>query len=131
MTPNWLRDSVRRGKALPFEAYVALQDLREETISNCPTCQKDPCECADSDAGYESGAESMYPSPPVSTRSTGRSAGLLFFVNRAGLLVCSSACPFCPGVLLLSDGVTARSCDCGTGSCFGADMPRGGGWSNN
>ena len=66
MTPNWLRDSVQAGKALPCESYIALQDLREQTIKNCPACRKDPCECDDSDVAIDT--EQLYPSPPGSAQ---------------------------------------------------------------
>ena len=45
MTPAWLWNSVKAGRPLPCENYVAIQDLREETIHNCPTCKAKPCQC--------------------------------------------------------------------------------------
>lgn len=57
------------GKVLPCEPYVALQDLRQETIENCPACRMDPCVCDDSDAGVDASAEGTYPSPPPSNAS--------------------------------------------------------------
>ena len=72
MTPNWLRDSVRAGKALPCEPYVALQDLRAQTIKNCPACRGDPCVCDDSDAAVDE--THLYPSPPGSAHGKARAA---------------------------------------------------------
>lgn len=68
VTPAWLRDSVAEGKALPCEGYIAVQDLRDETIKNCPGCDKTSCECEDTDMS-ETGLESDYPSPPRSSAS--------------------------------------------------------------
>jgi DNA polymerase mu len=34
--PNWLRDSISEGHALPCGKYAALEDLVDETIINCP-----------------------------------------------------------------------------------------------
>lgn len=71
VTPAWLRDSVAEGKALECTPYVALQDLREETIKNCPVCNAQPCECEDTDVEDEQppGSEANYPSPPPSSDS--------------------------------------------------------------
>lgn len=70
VTPAWLRDSVAEEKPLSCAPYVALQDLREETIQNCPTCDKVPCECEDTDIEAEPpGPEVHYPSPPASSGS--------------------------------------------------------------
>ncbi|GJE94629.1 Nucleotidyltransferase [Phanerochaete sordida] len=71
VTPAWLRDSVAAGTPLACAPYVALQDLREETIRNCPTCDTEPCECADTDVEDERapGPEAHYPSPPASSGS--------------------------------------------------------------
>lgn len=49
VTPSWLRDSVAEGKAQPCESYVALQDLRDETLKNCPSCNAESCACEDTD----------------------------------------------------------------------------------
>lgn len=56
------------GEALLCEPYVALLDLREQTIRNCPTCDKEPCQCEDTDI-EEVGHEDGYPSPPASAGS--------------------------------------------------------------
>ncbi|EKM53596.1 uncharacterized protein PHACADRAFT_176005 [Phanerochaete carnosa HHB-10118-sp] len=66
VTPAWLRDSVAEGEALECTPYVALQDLREETINNCPVCNVRPCECEDTDVDEQApGPETSYPSPPT------------------------------------------------------------------
>ena len=59
---------MEEGKPLPCDSYVALQDLREETIENCPSCKKRPCECEDTD--LEEQTDAPYPSPPRSTGSS-------------------------------------------------------------
>lgn len=66
--PAWLRDSIAEGEALLCEPYVALLDLREQTIRNCPTCDKEPCQCEDTDI-EEVDREDSYPSPPASAGS--------------------------------------------------------------
>ncbi|OCH93467.1 Nucleotidyltransferase [Obba rivulosa] len=46
VTTDWLRDSVKAGKPLPCDRYVALEDLHE-TVRNCPDCKDKPCTCPD------------------------------------------------------------------------------------
>ncbi|KAI0657690.1 Nucleotidyltransferase [Cubamyces menziesii] len=46
VTPQWLRDSVRHGSALPCEKYVAIEDLHQTTIEHCPDCNCKPCACS-------------------------------------------------------------------------------------
>lgn len=67
VTPSWLRDSVAEGKAQPCESYVALQDLRDETVKNCPTCNAESCACEDTD--LEEPTRTPYSSPPTSRGS--------------------------------------------------------------
>ncbi|KAI0090579.1 Nucleotidyltransferase [Irpex rosettiformis] len=71
VTPSWLRDSVAEGKALPCEGYVAFPDLRDETVKNCPTCDKQPCTCEDTSDERDGTVSPIqhYPSPPRSTSS--------------------------------------------------------------
>lgn len=78
VSPAWLRDSVAEGKPLECAPYVALQDLREETIKNCPVCNAEPCECEDTDMEEEQppGPEANYPSPPASSGSPSRTPPL-------------------------------------------------------
>ncbi|KAI0785852.1 Nucleotidyltransferase [Abortiporus biennis] len=67
VTPTWLRDSIQAGHALPCEPYVAIQDLRQSTLENCPDCKKKVCECPESDATDKS---STYPSPISSVNAS-------------------------------------------------------------
>ncbi|KAH8103597.1 Nucleotidyltransferase [Cristinia sonorae] len=69
--PDWLRDSVKEGKALPCESYIAIEDLHQETVANCPDCNLQPCGCDDSDEVAENDTPPQtpakeYPSPPHS-----------------------------------------------------------------
>lgn len=68
VTPDWLRDSVKAGKCLPCEAYIAIEDLHEATVQNCPDCNLHPCACDDSDdvVEQETPPSTQYPSPPRS-----------------------------------------------------------------
>ncbi|TCD66672.1 hypothetical protein EIP91_001090 [Steccherinum ochraceum] len=77
VTPAWLRDSVQAGKALPCEPYIAIEDLHEQTLANCPDCNLNPCGCDDSDEvvdratppltpAKDEGELEWYPSPPQS-----------------------------------------------------------------
>ena len=68
VTPDWLRDSVKGGKGLPCEAYIAIEDLHEATVQNCPDCNLHPCACDDSDdvVEQETPPSTQYPSPPHS-----------------------------------------------------------------
>ena len=45
VTPQWLRDSVEAGKPLPCEDYVAVGDLHDTTVQNCPDCERGHCTC--------------------------------------------------------------------------------------
>lgn len=68
VTPDWLRDSVKEGKGLPCEAYIAIEDLHEATVQNCPDCNLHPCACDDSDDVVEQETlpetpAQQYPSP--------------------------------------------------------------------
>lgn len=58
-------------KPLKCEPYVAVPDLREETVQNCPICDKEICECEDTDVDDDDDVrpEAAYPSPPASTSS--------------------------------------------------------------
>lgn len=67
VTPSWLRDSVAEGKQQPCEYYVALQDLRDETVKNCPSCNAESCACEDTD--LEEPTRTPYSSPPTSRGS--------------------------------------------------------------
>lgn len=62
MTPDWLRDSVARGSALPYTDYAALPDLRrvDEKLSPRSTS--------------ESRITSHHNSPPTPSRSPPRAA---------------------------------------------------------
>ncbi|KAL1945244.1 hypothetical protein VTO73DRAFT_2095 [Trametes versicolor] len=76
VTPQWLRDSIEHGSALPCGDYVAIEDLHETTVKNCPDCNCKPCACADSSASALSPSSSPrrpaahgpghLPSPPTS-----------------------------------------------------------------
>ena len=44
---------------MPCEGYIAFPDLRDETVKNCPSCDKRPCVCEDTSDGIVS--------PPTST----------------------------------------------------------------
>lgn len=71
MTPQWLRDSIAHGSALPCGDYIAIEDLHETTVKNCPDCNCKPCACADSSASALSPSSSPkrtrhLPSPPTS-----------------------------------------------------------------
>ncbi|KAI0644908.1 Nucleotidyltransferase [Trametes meyenii] len=48
VNPQWLRDSVQHGSAQPCDDYVAIEDLRETTVNNCPDCNCVPCACSSS-----------------------------------------------------------------------------------
>ncbi|KAH9925944.1 Nucleotidyltransferase [Epithele typhae] len=67
VTPQWLRDSVRAGAALPCEDYVAIQDLHDTTMKNCPRCTHDPCAC-----GNSSKSETVPPQVSVAGPSVSR-----------------------------------------------------------
>ncbi|EIW53973.1 Nucleotidyltransferase [Trametes versicolor FP-101664 SS1] len=71
VAPRWLRDSIEHGSALPCGDYVAIEDLHETTVKNCPDCNCKPCACADSSASALSPSSSPkrarhLPSPPTS-----------------------------------------------------------------
>ncbi|KAL1936931.1 hypothetical protein VTO73DRAFT_3904 [Trametes versicolor] len=76
VTPQWLRDSIAHGSALPCGDYVAIEDLHETTVKNCPDCNCKPCACPDSSASATSPgtspkraagkAQGYLPSPPTS-----------------------------------------------------------------
>ncbi|THH18302.1 hypothetical protein EUX98_g8985 [Antrodiella citrinella] len=70
VTPDWLRDSVKEGKGLPCESYIAIEDLHQTTVDNCPDCNLSPCGCDDSDEVAEDvpppPALGKYRSPPPS-----------------------------------------------------------------
>ncbi|KAI0827661.1 Nucleotidyltransferase [Trametes gibbosa] len=61
--PQWLRDSVRHGSALPCGEYIAIEDLHESTVENCPDCNCKSCACSDS-----STATGPQPQPVFDTR---------------------------------------------------------------
>ncbi|KAI0685458.1 Nucleotidyltransferase [Cytidiella melzeri] len=72
VTPSWLRDSVAEGKALPCGGYVALPDLHDETVKNCPSCNKRSCECDDTSDEHDGVVREIrdYPSPSASSSSS-------------------------------------------------------------
>ncbi|CDO72628.1 hypothetical protein BN946_scf184985.g47 [Trametes cinnabarina] len=71
VTPQWLRDSVKNGSALPCGKYVAIEDLHETTVENCPECNCKSCACSDGSSTAISltsprRAHAHLPSPPAS-----------------------------------------------------------------
>ncbi|KAI0667091.1 Nucleotidyltransferase [Trametes maxima] len=48
VNPQWLCDSVQHGYVQPCGDYVAIEDLRETTVYNCPDCNCAPCACSSS-----------------------------------------------------------------------------------
>ncbi|OJT01642.1 DNA-directed DNA/RNA polymerase mu [Trametes pubescens] len=54
VTPQWLRESIAHGSALPCGDYVAIEDLHDSTVQNCPDCKCKPCACSDSSTGFSS-----------------------------------------------------------------------------
>ncbi|KAI8978206.1 Nucleotidyltransferase [Trametes punicea] len=72
VTPQWLRDSIKSGSALPCDKYVAIEDLHRTTVEHCPDCNCKPCACS---AGSSSPVTpetsprrplTRFPSPPTS-----------------------------------------------------------------
>ncbi|KAI0050505.1 Nucleotidyltransferase [Auriscalpium vulgare] len=63
VTPNWLRDSVQQGHALPCGTYAALASLHDTTAANCPT---------ESDSDQDESSAQL--SPPTSTPSEAKSS---------------------------------------------------------
>ncbi|KAH9888450.1 Nucleotidyltransferase [Cubamyces lactineus] len=72
VTPQWLRESVEHGSALPCDKYIAIEDLQQTTIEHCPDCNCKPCACSASSVpasptGSPQSARRIYlPSPPTS-----------------------------------------------------------------
>ncbi|KAI0628369.1 Nucleotidyltransferase [Trametes polyzona] len=73
VTPQWLRDSIERGTALPCGDYVAVEDLHETTVKHCPDCNCKPCACSASSATAspiahptDRNRRETLPSPPMS-----------------------------------------------------------------
>lgn len=63
-----MTESVHAGHPLPCKDYIAVQDLRDSTLSNCPDCQTLPCECEETDYG-STHSPVVYPSPLLSNAS--------------------------------------------------------------
>ncbi|KAI0764354.1 Nucleotidyltransferase [Trametes elegans] len=57
VTPQWLRDCVQHGAAVPCDKYIAIEDLHQTTVEHCPDCNCKPCACSGS---------SLAPTPAVS-----------------------------------------------------------------
>ncbi|KAI9068611.1 Nucleotidyltransferase [Trametes sanguinea] len=71
VTPEWLRDSVKNGSALPCGQYIAIEDLHESTVKHCPDCNCKPCGCSEGSSiatptSPPRGARAHLPSPPAS-----------------------------------------------------------------
>ncbi|KAH9856763.1 Nucleotidyltransferase [Lenzites betulinus] len=87
VTPQWLRDSVQRGSALPCGAYNAIAELHETTVKNCPDCNCESCACSDASADTlpisppgSSDARRQSPSPPTSSATFQVMAGAAYTV---------------------------------------------------
>ncbi|KAL7277561.1 hypothetical protein ACG7TL_008484 [Trametes sanguinea] len=71
VTPQWLRDSVNNGSALPCDPYIAIEDLHETTVKHCPECNCKPCGCSEGSsiatpASPSLGTRAHLASPPTS-----------------------------------------------------------------
>ncbi|KAI0333302.1 Nucleotidyltransferase [Cubamyces sp. BRFM 1775] len=79
VTPQWLRDSVTHGSALPCDKYVAIEDLHQTTVEHCPDCNCKPCACsASSSTASPTGSPQPtrrvhLPSPPTSPEAPSHS----------------------------------------------------------
>ena len=58
MTPQWLLDSIEHDRPMPCGDYVAVNDLYDETIKNCPLTDR-------SDSGSLSRSPTSRPSSPT------------------------------------------------------------------
>ncbi|OBZ65065.1 DNA-directed DNA/RNA polymerase mu [Grifola frondosa] len=112
VTPQWLRDSVKNGSSLPYDNYIAIQDLQDTIVQNCPECNCKPCACSPSStSSYASSSlrhsqESLAsatsatspptaipayllpPSPPLETDITKLDYTSRYACQRASPLVC-------------------------------------------